>query len=215
MSINIGLLLSAGYSTRFQKKEPKQLYKIDNTNKHLIELSLNTMYNTLDKIIIITNDKCYEKIKIISEKYNNVVILINNENSRIKSIQIGLNYIIKLDNILNIIIHDSARPYILKQHITNMIEISETYQYSQYYMKLTNGLAKITSTENLKCEIVDRNEYIEICTPICIKKELLVKLDIKEPINEFIDVLNNFKIEYKLIESTHKYLKKITTSDDI
>lgn len=225
INLNVCILLSAGYSNRFGQKVPKQLYRLETEQKSIIELSLDTLKNVTDKIIIITNDICYVEIEKIVKKYDNVTILINNENSRIKSIFIGLQYIIKMDNVSNIIIHDSARPFVSKEYYINMLKISDIYGYSQYYMKLTNGLAKISSHkeityeeithEEITCDVIDRNEYIELCTPILITKNLLLQLNLTEPVNEFIDILNKNNISYKLIEGTNKYLKKITTIDDV
>ena len=120
---NIGILLAAGFSSRFNNSNPKQLYIIN--NKHVICYSIDVMLKTLDKLIIVTNSKCYKKIKhIIKNKNKNksIIVLKNDINCRLESIGIGLNYINKnYNHCSNVLIHDSARPYITEQMIDGLL----------------------------------------------------------------------------------------------
>ena len=90
--------------------------------------------------------------------------------------------------------------------------------YSQYYLNLTNGLLKCN---NENYEEVDRDDFIEICTPICgnfglfsflfsnyIKKERRICWEV-------IPLLDLLKINYELIKGSSKSLQKITTKDDL
>lgn len=213
--MNIGILLSAGNSQRFNHEIQKQLFKLN--SKHIIEYSLDIMDQLLDLIIIITNNNCYASICEITKQYKNIIILLNDNESRNDSIFIGLSHIINNNfQPQKIIIHDSARPFIKKFHIENLLSCSDV-KYKQYCIKLTNGLAKIKNFSNndFICDVVDRNKYIEICTPISIDFDLLLELNINEPFNEFIDLLNKKNIKYELIESTNYYLRKITYFDDV
>jgi len=213
--INIGILLAAGTSSRFESNTSKQLYKINSIP--IITYSINNMKNILDKIIIVTNTKCYEEIKNIINDDINIKIVINDINCRLESLSKGLEYIkINYNNIDKIIIHDSARPYLLEDHFKNLLNTN--HLYSQYYLKLVNGLAK---KELSNYEIVNRDDYIEICTPICINFKLCYfifknYMDIKNRITyEFIPILDLLKIKYKFIEDSYKYLRKITIKDDL
>jgi 2-C-methyl-D-erythritol 4-phosphate cytidylyltransferase len=243
-SYTICILLSAGTSSRFQdttihnttsQYQYKQIHLIE--NKPIILYSIEKIIDIVDKLIIITNIECYDKIKnIINENYNyqkdkkkKIILLINNINCRLESINTGLHYINKyysknnknLNNIDNIIIHDVARPYITQDYIQKLISSENdndntTHLYSQYYLKLTNGLMNLDNNT-----IVDRNKYIELCTPLCINYNLFnfiftnyIQKD-KSITCEFIPILQLLNININLIEGHYKYLRKITTRDDI
>jgi hypothetical protein len=79
-----------------------------------------------------------------------------------------------------------------------------------------NGLAK---KNELKYDVVDRDEYIEFSNPLCIRYKIFNLLFTKYMKNkiytEFIDVLNLFNIKYELVEGHYKYLRKITTIEDV
>ncbi len=230
--MNIGIILAAGLSTRFNSKTSKQLYKIH--NKHIIQYSIDAfLLKNITKIIIVINTKCYYKIyKIIIKYYQkqNISIIINDYNCRLESMQKALNYINNKYNdtksIKNIIIHDSARPFITKTHIKHLIntQIINKMLYTQYYIKLTNGLARFTQTQEL--EFVDRDKYIEMCTPLCIDYQLFNKIlndteykdqNGKRLFQEFIPVMNilNLQSKYHLLEGHYYFLRKITTTNDL
>jgi 2-C-methyl-D-erythritol 4-phosphate cytidylyltransferase len=229
--MNIGIILAAGLSTRFNSKTSKQLYKIH--NKHIIQYSIDAfLLKNIRKIIIVTNTKCYYKIYKIIVKYyqkqkQHISIIINDYNCRLESMQKALNYINSLHTSLikNIIIHDSARPFITKKHIKHLINTQRIKQmlYTQYYIKLTNGLARFTQEQEL--EFVDRDKYIEICTPLCIDYQLFNKImndseynqNGKRLFQEFIPVMNilNLQSKYHLLEGHYYFLRKITTTNDL
>jgi 2-C-methyl-D-erythritol 4-phosphate cytidylyltransferase len=84
-------------------------------------------------------------------------------------------------------------------------------------LKLNNGLIKIHNT----FEAVDRNDYVELCTPICINFNLcmfIYKNYIEKNnriTHEFIPILDIMKINYEFIYGNINYLKKITTFEDL
>ena len=122
--INVGILLSAGYGNRFSNDIVKQLYIIDDLP--MILYSLKVLLNVLDYVVIVVNTKCFDDVKkIIHENNiieNKIYIVINDINDRLESINTGL-YFIKnnMKNVKNIIIHDSARPFIKEKHIIDLI----------------------------------------------------------------------------------------------
>ncbi len=209
--MNVGILLAAGKSSRFENKTPKQLYEIN--NKKIISYSIDVMSECLDEIIIVTNSYCLDKISMTK----NGTIIINDLDCRLSSIKAALNY---LDNkkVENIIIHDSARPFIKKEHIDDLLISCNEFPYSQYVLKLVNGLAKKT---DFGYEIPDRSQYIELCTPQAVDFSLysyIFNKYIDSPYKvtcELLPILDKLKIKYNLIEGSLKYLRKITTIDDI
>jgi 2-C-methyl-D-erythritol 4-phosphate cytidylyltransferase len=228
---NIGLLLAAGTSSRFNTNNTnnsKQLFLLN--NKPIIKYSIDAIINSVDNLVIITNSKCYEEIMQIVDSYDDklnlklkIKIIINDVNDRIESIKVGLNYLNKnydINYINKIIIHDSARPYITENHMKKMIEMPELY--IQYCLSLTNGLAveKCKKVNNFKkYKVEDRNKYIELCSPICCNYSLY-NFIFSNYVNtkftiEIIPILNRMKIDYILLTDYYKYLRKITTIEDI
>ena len=68
--MNVGIILSAGTSSRFKNKlkQFKQLFCINEIP--VLQYSITTMVNTLDKIIIVTNSKCYNDFELVLRKSN-------------------------------------------------------------------------------------------------------------------------------------------------
>jgi 2-C-methyl-D-erythritol 4-phosphate cytidylyltransferase len=209
--MNAGILLAAGTSARFCNNLPKQLYLINNIP--MISYSVDILSSTLDKLVIVTNSHCFNSIKDLVG--NNVVVLINDINQRLESIKTALNFL-DGQNVRNIIIHDSARPFVIQKHITDMIGLSNIFMYIQYYLPLLNGLAEIKESGY---NIVDRNNYIELCTPQMIDFNLykyMFRNYIERNIDcEILPFLNKHAVNYKMICGTHKYLRKVTTLEDI
>jgi 2-C-methyl-D-erythritol 4-phosphate cytidylyltransferase len=211
--INIGVILAAGTSTRFNYKVPKQLYKINGIP--IIMYSINAMINLLNKIIIVTNSTCYDQIYNLIKDNDKVTVLINDENCRLESINVAINHV-KKDNIKNIIIHDAARPYITEECISKLLSSCESSLYAQYYMKLVNGLFNKETNK-----MVNRDDYVEICTPIVANFELFYFIFMnyickeKRIVYEHIPILTILGIKYDLIEGSYENLKKITYFNDI
>jgi len=211
---NIGIILAAGNSNRFNSKTSKILYKIN--NKPIIKHSIDLLSKYLNKIIVVVNSKDYKSVKKLLNK--SVVLVVNNVDNRLDSIKTGLDCIKCTDEISNVLIHDAARPYITPEMIKCLIHNSEKYQYSQYYLNLVDGLVKKTTTG---FDVVDRNNYLQLCTPQMIDYHLFGFLFRKYvyPKNrlscEILPLLNKFNISYNLIEGNHTYLRKVTNLDDI
>ena len=116
----------------------------------------------------------------------------------------------------NIIIHDSARPFITTNHINDLLESSKKYQHTQYYLELVNGLVR---KNEIGWEIAPRQDFIEICSPQITEFELFKYIFnnyIENKIDcEILPIMCKLKYDYNLIKGSNKYLRKITTIDDI
>ena len=219
----VGVILAAGTSSRFNSNIPKQLYIIN--NKCVLQYSIDSMCDFVDEIIIVINKNI--KFNCTTKKCK-ITFIENDINKRIESLNKAIFYIKNLNNIKNIIIHDGARPFVSKQYFENLIFNNEknNMKYSQYALKLTNGLYKIKQNSTKigksrslaarwrraaprpRCRPVNRDEYIELCTPICISYDLL-KIQKTEEILDSINISPNF------LYGNYKQLKKITTIDDL
>jgi len=201
--MNIGVILSAGKSTRFDSEIPKQLYPID--GKPIIQHSIDLLSKHLDKVIIVTNSECSDKI------IGNVII--NDVDSRLESIKVALDSIETCDNIL---IHDAARPYVTDWMIEDLLKSSNRNIHSQFYLPLVNGLAK----KNFNgYEIPNREDFIELCSPQITKydffKHIFRNYIEKGDECEILPIVSRFEIKYNLIQGHYKYLRKVTTIEDI
>lgn len=204
--MNIGVILAAGQSTRFLHDIPKQIYPIN--DKPIINYSIDAL-SQLDDIIIITNSNCSKQIK------TNYKIITTDSNSRLDSIKTAIYYL-KDKSIDNILIHDAARPFITSNHIQTLIKSSNDYQHSQYYLKIVNGLARITDNG---WEIPNRDEFIELTTPQITNYQLF-KYIFKNWIEtgkecEILPILKLMNLNSNLIEGNLRDLRKITTLEDI
>jgi len=209
--MNIGILLAAGRSSRFGEND-KQLYEIN--GKSIISFSIDLLSSNLDELVIVANSTNVSKISnIVTCK--NVTLLVNDIDSRIRSIGTAIYYLSK-ESTCNIIIHDAARPFITQNHIDELLATSGSYLYAQYYLGLTNGLAKATKSGY---EIVDRSQYIELCTPLIANYKSYSEIfkssvDIQGGSIEVLPILCSRNMPYKLIEGSHRHLRKITTIED-
>jgi 2-C-methyl-D-erythritol 4-phosphate cytidylyltransferase len=149
--------------TRFKHSQVKQLFNLN--NKPIIEYSIDIFETVMDYVIIVIILTIYSNISNIIENRPKLKPVINDINCRLKSIETGIVYIREnYKYVSNITIHDSARPFITVNHI---VELQSSYEkgflYSQYYLKLVNGLLK----KNLQNFVeVDRNDFIEICIAV-------------------------------------------------
>jgi 2-C-methyl-D-erythritol 4-phosphate cytidylyltransferase len=115
------------------------------------------------------------------------------------------------NDISNIYIHDAARFMITKDHLDNLSSTNKLY--SQYVIKLTNGLTNIKLYHD-----IERNDYLELCTPIYINVSLakyIYNNFIPNFTYEVIYLLNVLDIDYDLIDGHLSFLKKLTYIEDI
>lgn len=223
-SKNIGLLLIGGFGTRFDNNIKKQLYLYNSIPLFLY--SLRILVNTLNSIVIVVNSECLDEItKIILESNllnkENIYTITNDIGDRLESIETGLHFISKYlsKDVENLVIHDGSRPFIKEKHVNNLLSVmKDDIFYSQYYLNLTNGLLK---RDNENYEEVNRDDFIEICTPICVNFGLFSFLFLnyikkeRRICWEVIPLLDLLKIKYELIKGSSKSLQKITTKDDL
>ncbi len=206
--MNIGILLAAGTSARFHSDVPKQLYLLN--GKKIVDYSIEVMSDIFDQTIVVANSLCYDKI-------DNSIVLVNDINCRFQSIKTAMDYIGDKD-VSNVIIHDAARPFVPKGYFSNLLKSSEEYQCSQYCLKLVNGLVK---KNNEKYDVVNRDDYIELCTPQIIDYKIFKNAFYnyiygeKSITCEIVSLVDLLGIKYNLIEGHYRQLRKITTLDDI
>lgn len=210
------LLLSAGQSSRFGHDCPKQIYEYDGCT--IIERAIRIFHDITSHLVVVVNQTNAEVIRRVTDHgYNHIhIVATNQDGDRFDSIEIGLRYI--RDHIQHdfqdIIIHDCARPFVYQHDIKKIMRC--TCLYSQYVMKLTNGLLE-TSTNR----VVNRDHYIELCTPMKMDYKLCDDLFIRfmsgkhRYVCEFIPLLKLYKIPMHFFQGSYASLRKITYLEDL
>jgi 2-C-methyl-D-erythritol 4-phosphate cytidylyltransferase len=171
----------------------------------MVQHSIDLLTKHLDKVIIVTNSELSNQIS------GNIVI--NDKDSRIESIKVALE---SIDTCNKILIHDAARPYVTDWMIEDLLKSSNRNIHSQFYLPLFNGLAK---KNFIGYEIPNREDFIELCSPQITKydffKHIFRNYIEKGDECEVLPVVSRFEMKYNLIEGHYKYLRKVTTLEDI
>src|SRR6056297_617828 len=114
--MNVALILAAGKGSRFDSSFPKQLVKLN--DKSILEYSLDIV-EELDSIemTVLVIDPFHERLfREIASKYEKGIEFCNGGSTRQRSVYNGLKHIKKIipqTESLNVLIHDSARPFAL------------------------------------------------------------------------------------------------------
>lgn len=208
------LLLSAGQSSRFGHPCPKQIYEYNGCT--IIERAIGIFHNISSEIVVVANRKNVEAIKRVTNSRIHIITTTIPDGDRFDSIEIGLDYIrnhMQYD-FKDIIIHDCARPFVFQNDIERIMRC--TCMYSQFIMKLTNGLLEIST-----CRVVNRDHYNELCTPIKMDYTLCDDLFTRflarknRYVYEFIPLLKLYKIPMHFFEGSYSSLRKITYVEDL
>ena len=75
---NCVILLCGGTGKRFDKKNPKQFYKI--FGETILEINVRKFlsYNLIEKIIIVTSERFFNQTEKVCKKFSNITIIIDN-----------------------------------------------------------------------------------------------------------------------------------------
>ena len=117
---NIVILLASGTGSRVGADCPKQFIKIN--DKYLLEYSLETFNNHLniDEIVIVCHPDFLDLVKkIVQNGYYKVKSIVQGGDTRQESVNNGL-FSIDIEE-ANVLIHDSARPFVTTLMIDNVI----------------------------------------------------------------------------------------------
>ena len=205
---NYFVILAAGKSKRFNKKNPKQFHNYKNKEiiDHSVEKSVNS--RLFKKIIVVTNNINHFKNK----KYLKKITVIKGGKERSESSLKALKYLKKYKP-TNVYIHDAARPNFsikLLKRISNNLKKNKAV------------VPFVTSKDSIKYKIknqifnLNKNNSILTQTPQAFRFKELFELALKEKSkvsDEATLFLNqNYKIKFISGENQNN---KITYLDDI
>ena len=205
--MNIGIILAAGSSIRFNKQEPKQFLKFN--DKMLLEYSLNTFLNhpKIDKVILVVSKKHFN---FCNEKFKNCEIIIGGI-TRQESSNLALQAC--PEDTKNVLIHDAARPFVSNELISNCIDELNDHIAVCPGLIVTDTLA---STNNRKIvKIVDRTNIYRLQTPQAFNFKILFDCHnkINKPVTDDISIVINFGYKPKIIDGNTKNMKITYESD--
>ena len=154
--MNIGVILAAGASERFQSPVHKQYLKLN--GKEVIYYSIAAMREAccFDQIIAVVDIDEYEK-QYIANKYS--IVCIPGGDSRNKSIKNALDYVNKKYKTDKIVFHDCSRPIIKADIFKKFINLLDDYDGIAMCTDITDSLVTKQGA------FVNRKEFSLIRTP--------------------------------------------------
>ena len=205
--MNIGIILAAGSSIRFNKQKPKQFLKFN--DKMLLEYSLNTFLNhpKIDKVILVVSKKHFD---FCNKKFKNCEIIIGGI-TRQESSNLALQAC--PEDTKNVLIHDAARPFVTNELISNCIDELNDHIAVCPGLIVTDTLA---STNNRKIvKIIDRTNIYRLQTPQAFNFKVLFDCHnkINKPVTDDISIVINFGYKPKIIDGNTKNMKITYESD--
>ena len=209
------ILLAAGNSSRFPGSLNKNYLLLK--NKPILKYSLDIFCNheNVSEIIIVVKkeekDLCQKAISGVTTPKS--IKIIEGGNSRKESVFCGLKN--SLEDI--VIIHDVARPFLLKEMIDNLLDSMNEFKASTIAVKAKDTI-KITDNNGVVEYTTKRSNTWQIQTPQCFNKKMIYKAHINcdKPETEITDDCMLAELvgeKVKIIEGSYKNIK-ITTEED-
>ncbi|PLV60057.1 2-C-methyl-D-erythritol 4-phosphate cytidylyltransferase [Thermotoga sp. KOL6] len=168
--MNIAVLLAAGKGERFGGEVPKQFLMIE--GKMLFEYPLRTFLESecIDGIVIVT---LKDWIDVVKERtsHEKVLGVIEGGNTRTQSVRNALNFLKNISPSY-VIIHDSARPFLRKKYVEEVIRKAKETGVATLALKNSDALIRV---KNSKVEYVSREGIYRIQTPQAFSYEILKK----------------------------------------
>jgi len=206
------LICAAGVGKRFGGNTPKQFLFLK--DKMIVEYSLDVFESSdmIDGIALMIPDGYEDIVKNLKLKYKKLLLWDFGEDKRSKTVKKGLDM---LKNMCDYVaIHDAARPFITKQLIEDLIELSHRYlavspaTCSKDTVKyVLDGLVERT---------IPRDEVFFVQTPQVFKYDIIYKAHSTYKDEDFTDDLQYVEkmgIKPKIIVNSSLNLK-ITTKED-
>ena len=208
---NLAIILSGGLGKRFDKKLPKQFFKIN--NKYILEISVEKFIrsNLFKKIIVVTSLEFLELTKEVLKKHSVKIVVggKTRQNSVLNGLIEGKKYKIK-----NVLIHDAARPLISVYLIKNIVRKIQKLDCVIPMIDVNDSLRMI---KNNIYEDLKRNHIKKIQTPQAFKFDKIFNAHLKYKNKDFTDdsiILSKNGIKINQIKGDFINFK-ITTKDDL
>lgn len=186
--MNIAVILLAGKGERLNKETPKQFIEIK--GKPLFFYSLETFINhpLIDSIILVTSSKYLNDVKAsVFNKSKKIKDVILGGKTRQESVFNSLQYL--FDNSVsdndNILIHDSARPFVSNKVISDCVKSLENNKAVVTSIRMADTVS--ICQNNYVFDMFDRDLLYIHQTPQAFKFDLIYKAHKEALKNEMYD----------------------------
>lgn len=210
---NVAIVLGAGSGTRMKIDKSKLLLEIN--GKTVIERSVEAFLNIdgIDRVIVTARDFDIEQFsKLINDGRVSFVV---GGSTRQESVK---NAVMSIDEADLVIIHDGARPLILKEDIEKTIESAKQFGASAVGVPVKDTI-KVIDDNSVVISTPDRSKLFAVQTPQIFSFELY-KNALNKAEQDNMDFTDDCQlIEYiggkvKMVQGSYDNIK-ITTPDDI
>lgn len=210
---NVAIVLGAGSGTRMKIDKSKLLLEIN--GKTVIERSVEAFLNIdgIDRVIVTARELDIKQFsKLINDERVSFVV---GGSTRQESVK---NAIMSVDEADLVIIHDGARPLILKEDIEKTIESAKQFGASAVGVPVKDTI-KVIDDNSVVISTPDRSKLFAVQTPQIFSFEMYKKA-LSKAEQDNMDFTDDCQlIEYiggkvKMVQGSYDNIK-ITTPDDI
>ena len=211
----VGVILLAGFSTRFGGPQNKTLVTLN--GKPVFSYSIDAFAKSKrfsELLVVVGKDNAADIEKYISDNKINAKLVLGGK-TRQESVEHALSYIAQQDFDL-VVIHDGARPGVDEFIINDVIEAAKVDGASTAYLYVADSIAIKNDNEEIE-KFVPRSTLASIQTPQAFKVDLLLEAHGKSTSLEATDdcsLVLSLPHKVKLVKGGKKY-HKITTIEDI
>lgn len=209
-----GIILAAGESTRFDARDNKLFYKVN--DKELILYPVETFLNneSIDEVVIVSSESNKSKLENLFKGKHEITV-IEGGLSRQESEYCAIQYLEQnaTDDCI-VAIHDAARSFLSTELLTNLVNTAKEYGSAAPYLESN----KFYDTSNN--EMVLTKKIVDIQTPQVYKyKELLEGYSYlsENGITNMVDTTESMykfnKLKTQVIKGEKNNLKITYTSD--
>ena len=211
------ILPSAGLGTRFGKEIPKQYQKIQGKLVINYSLELFLTFKECKKIVIAISNLDDFHHPLLKDSR---IEIIQGGNSRADSVRRCFDKLVSIDSQEDVLIHDSARPCIQLEDLTNFLEIFSSSQYAgMIFANPCTDTLKSSKNGEIITGTEDRSFLWQAQTPQIFRFKNLYNgyNSYSGEINQLTDesaIFDKLKDEIALYKNSSNNIK-ITHSDDL
>ncbi len=210
------IILAAGVGRRLDSSVPKPLVKICGKPVIIYSLKVFDKHPKIDEIIVVASAQNKAAVAKAIKKcsFKKIKVLCLGGRRRQDSVYNGLGAVSRSSNW--VLIHDSARPFINRKLITEVILAAKNTGAAILGVPV-KATIKSVKRDALVERTVDRSNLWEIQTPQVFKKELIVAAYNKYLKREFTDdasLVERLGERVRVVQGSYENIK-ITTKEDL
>lgn len=210
---NVAIVLGAGSGTRMKIDKSKLLLEIN--GKTVIERSVEAFLDIdgIDRVVVTAREFDIEQFsKLINDEKVSFVV---GGSTRQESVK---NAVMSIDNADLVIVHDGARPLVLKEDIEKTIESAKEFGACAVGVPVKDTI-KVIDDNSIVTSTPDRSKLFAVQTPQIFDFELYKKA-LSKAEKDKVDFTDDCQlVEYiggkvKMVQGSYDNIK-ITTPDDV